>query len=246
MQIFVSETYEALSRRAVIHLVEYVKDIDHPLICMASGDSPAGLYKVIVEMVQQNLLDISGWYFVGLDEWAGMNGDDEGSCRFHLNNQFFHPLQIAEDRICFFDGKEKDMQQECNRIEDFIRQHGGIDVAIVGLGMNGHIGMNEPGVPMSLRSHIAEIDPLTQQVGQKYFKKEQKLSHGLTLGMATIMEAKEIMLVVNGAHKAEIVKQAVEGEISEQLPASYLRNHIGLSVYLDKNAARLINVENEN
>ena len=246
MQIFVSETYEALSRRAVIHLVEYVKDIDHPLICMASGDSPAGLYKVIVEMVQQNLLDISGWYFVGLDEWAGMNGDDEGSCRFHLNNQFFHPLQIAEDRICFFDGKEKDMQQECNRIEDFIRQHGGIDVAIVGLGMNGHIGMNEPGVLMSLRSHIAEIDPLTQQVGQKYFTKEQKLSHGLTLGMATIMEAKEIMLVVNGTHKAEIVKQAVEGEISEQLPASYLRNHIGLSVYLDKNAARLINVENEN
>ena len=246
MQIFVSETYEALSRRAVIHLVEYVKDVDHPLICMASGDSPAGLYKVIVEMVQQNLLDISGWYFVGLDEWAGMNGDDEGSCRFHLNNQFFHPLQIAEDRICFFDGKENDMQQECKRIEDFISQHGGIDVAIVGLGMNGHIGMNEPGVPMSLRSHIAEIDPLTQQVGQKYFKKEQKLSHGLTLGMATIMEAKEIMLVVNGAHKAEIVKQAVEGEISEQLPASYLRNHIGLSVYLDKNAARLINVENEN
>ena len=246
MQIFVSETYEALSRRAVIHLVEYVKDIDHPLICMASGDSPAGLYKVIVEMVQQNLLDISGWYFVGLDEWAGMNGDDEGSCRFHLNNQFFHPLQIAEDRICFFDGKENDMQQECKRIEDFIHQHGGIDIAIVGLGMNGHIGMNEPGVPMSLRSHIAEIDPLTQQVGQKYFKKEQKLSHGLTLGMATIMEAKEIMLVVNGAHKAEIVKQAVEGEISEQLPASYLRNHIGLSVYLDKNAARLINVENEN
>ncbi len=245
MQIFVSEAYEALSKRAVTHLVEYVKDIDHPLICMASGDSPAGLYKVIVELVQQNQLDISKWYFVGLDEWAGMNGDDEGSCRFHLNNQFFHPLQIAEDRICFFDGKVENVQ-ECKRVEDFIKQHGGIDVAIVGLGMNGHIGMNEPGVSMSLRSHIADIDPLTQQVGQKYFKKEQKLSHGLTLGMATIMEAKEIMLVVNGAHKAEIVKQAVEGEISEHLPASYLRNHMGLSVYLDKNAARLISVENEN
>ena len=94
MQIFVSETYEALSKRAVTHLVEYVKDMDHPLICMASGDSPAGLYKVIIELVQQNQLDISNWYFVGLDEWAGMNGDDEGSCRFHLNNQFFHPLEI--------------------------------------------------------------------------------------------------------------------------------------------------------
>jgi galactosamine-6-phosphate isomerase len=246
MKIFVSETYEALSKRAVTHLVEYVKDIEHPLICLASGDSPAGLYKVIVEMVQQNQLEVSGWYFVGLDEWTGMNGDDEGSCRFHLNNQFFHPLQIEEDRICFFDGRVTDMQQECNMVEEFIKQHGGIDVAIVGLGMNGHVGMNEPGVSMSLRSHIAEIDPLTQQVGQKYFKKEQKLSHGLTLGVASIMEAREIMLVVNGAHKANIVKQIIEGEISEQLPASYLRNHIGLSVYLDKGAAQLISVEDEN
>ena len=246
MQIFVSETYEVLSKRAVTHLVEYVKDIDHPLICMASGDSPAGLYKVIVELVQQNQLDISKWYFVGLDEWAGMNGDDEGSCRFHLNNQFFHPLQIAADRICFFDGKAENMQQECERVEEYIKQKGAIDVAIVGLGMNGHIGMNEPGVSMSLRSHIADIDPLTQQVGQKYFKKEQKLSHGLTLGMATIMEAKEIMLVVNGAHKANIVQKILDGEISEQLPASYLRNHLGLSVYLDKYAAQLITVENEN
>lgn len=214
MQIFVSETYEALSKRAVTHLVEFVKDIDHPLICMASGDSPAGLYKVIVELVQQNQLDISKWFFVGLDEWGGMNGDDEGSCRFHLNNQFFHPLQIAANRICFFDGKVENMQQECERVEEFIIQRGGIDVAIVGLGMNGHIGMNEPGVSMSLRSHIADIDPLTQQVGQKYFKNEQKLSHGLTLGMATIMEAKEIMLVINGAHKANIVQKVLEGDIS--------------------------------
>ncbi len=246
MKIFVSENYEALSKRAVTHLVEYVKSFEHPLICMASGDSPAGLYKVMVEMVQQNQLDVSGWYFVGLDEWAGMNGDDEGSCRFHLNNQFFHPLQIEEDRICFFDGRASDMQHECNMVEEFIKQHGGIDVAIVGLGMNGHIGMNEPGVSMLLRSHIAEIDPLTQQVGQKYFKKQQKLSHGLTLGMATIMQAREIMLVVNGAHKADIVQRVLEGEISEQLPASYLRNHIGLSVYLDKGAAQLISVEDEN
>lgn len=246
MQIFVSEAYEALSKRAVTHLVEYLKDMDHPLICMASGDSPAGLYKVIVELVQQNQLDISKWYFVGLDEWAGMNGDDEGSCRFHLNNQFFHPLKIVEDRICFFDGKVENMLQECERVEEFIKQRGSIDVAIVGLGMNGHIGMNEPGVPMSLRSHIAEIDPLTQQVGQKYFKKEQKLSHGLTLGMATIMEAKEIMLVVNGVHKAEIVHRVIEGEISAELPASYLRNHIGLSVYLDKNAGQLITFEDAN
>src|SRR5690606_7056685 len=195
MKIFVSENYEAMSGRAARHLVEYVKEIEHPLICMASGDSPAGLYKAMIEMVQQKQLDLSGWYFVGLDEWAGMNGDDEGSCRFHLNNQFFHPLQIKEERICFFDGRADNMQHQCEMVEDFIKQQGGIDAAIVGLGMNGHIGMNEPGVSMSLRSHISNIDPLTQQVGQKYFKEEQKLTHGLTLGMATIMEAREVMLV---------------------------------------------------
>ena len=169
-----------------------------------------------------------------------MNGNDEGSCRFHLNNQLFNPLQIAEKQISFFDGRAKDLNEECDRIENFIKEHGGIDLAIVGLGMNGHVGMNEPGTSPSLHSHVAEIDSITQQVGQKYFKEKTALSKGITLGIANLMEARNVFLLVNGKKKAEIVKQVLEGEISEQFPASFLRNHKNFSVYLDDEAASLL------
>jgi len=117
---------------------------------------------------------------------------------------------------------------------------GGITAAIVGLGMNGHVGMNEPGTSPELYSHIAEIDTETQKVGQKYFKEQQHLSHGLTLGIASLMKARHIILLVNGAKKAQIVQKVLEGEISESLPASLLRKHPDLKVYLDKEAASML------
>lgn len=240
MKIIVADTYEAMSRTVADDIIQLMQPVKQPLICTASGDSPAGLYKELVQKVNTKQLDVSDWYFVSLDEWAGMNGDDEGSCRYHLNNQLFNPLQVPAERICFFDGRADDLQMECNKVENFIKSHGGIDVAIVGLGMNGHVGMNEPGTSPELYSHVAEIDPLTQKVGQKYFKEQRQLSQGITLGLASLEEAKHVILIVSGKNKAGIVQKVLEGEISESLPASLLRNHEGLKVYLDKEAAAMI------
>lgn len=240
MTIHVFNTYDDLSKKATDDLIHLLASRKEPLVCVASGDSPSGLYKELVQKVKNKENDISNWQFVGLDEWMGMNGEDEGSCRFHLNRQFFDTLQIEQERICFFDGRTNNPQEECNRIENFIRQRGGIDVAILGLGMNGHVGMNEPGTQSIVRSHLAEIDPLTQQVGQKYFAQPQKLMQGLTLGIQTLKEAKHLMLIVSGANKARIVQKVLEEEISEQIPATLLRNHPGLTIYLDKPAAQFI------
>lgn len=244
MEIIVADTYNDLSQQAAGDVIQLMQLRKQPLICVASGDTPAGLYKNLTDKFDKRKLDISGWSFIGLDEWVGMNGDDEGSCRFHLNDQLFHPLHIADDAICFFNGRAKDLNKECEVTEIYIRQQGGIDVAILGLGMNGHIGMNEPGTSPSSRSHIAALDPITQKTGQKYFKKEQILKEGITLGLATLMESKHIILIVSGSHKAEIIKRMLEGEISEQVPASLLRKHPGLKIYLDKDAAKLINHTN--
>lgn len=241
MKLFVADTYDELSRLAADNVVQVMQSAENPLLCPASGDSPAGLYKELSERVFQKQLDVAMWNFVGLDEWAGMNGSDQGSCRYHLNQQLFYPLRVHEQNIGFFDGKAADLNKECNRIEAFIQQQGGIDLAIVGLGMNGHVGMNEPGTPGLLRSHVTAIDPITQQVGQKYFKEQQQLSHGITLGIANLMEARHLILLVSGAHKAGIVKRVMEEEISDALPATLLRRHQSLQVYLDKNAAALIN-----
>lgn len=240
MQLFISDSYESMSAKAAQEVLQLTQSHQNPLICPASGDSPSGLYKELINQVTAYQTDVTGWNFVGLDEWLGMNGNDEGSCRFHLNHQLFNPLHASQNNICFFDGRAKDLNAECDKTEDFIRTKGGIDVAITGLGMNGHVGMNEPGTPASLHSHVAEIDPATQQVGQKYFKEKAEISKGITLGIANLMEAENVMLIVSGTKKASILKKILEGEISEQLPASFLREHKNFSVYADREAAALL------
>lgn len=237
MKIFVADTYEELSKQAADDAITLLQPIKKPLICPASGDTPAGLYKFLTD---KNEVDTSKWLFVGLDEWVGMNGNDEGSCRFHLDNQLFNPLRVSPKRVCFFNGRATDPDKECSEVEQFILAQEGIDLAILGLGMNGHIGMNEPGTSAALRSHVTELDPVTKSTAQKYFKEQRQLTTGITLGLATLAEAWNIFLMVTGAHKAGIVKKMLEDEISEEVPATLLRNLPGLSIYLDAAAAKLI------
>ena len=238
MELFIAKNYEELSQQAAAELVKFMRKAPSPLLCVASGDTPSGLYRQLVEWVQAAEVDVSGWYFTGLDEWSGMNGTDEGSCRWHLDRQLFHPLRIAPERICFFNGRAVDLLQECSRVEAFIRDHGGIEVAVVGLGLNGHIGMNEPGTPASMRTHIAQIDEETQRVGQKYFTRPVSIPQGITLGLANLREARRLMLLASGAHKAAIAARILEAAPSEQIPATLLRDHPGLSVFLDAVAAQ--------
>lgn len=240
MQVIISDNYLESSIEATNTVIELMQKKSKPMICVASGDSPAGIYQNLVTKVKQQELNIQEWRFLGLDEWVGMNGQDEGSCRYHLNAQLFSPLQIPANRICFFDGAAKNLEEQCSITESAIEKQGGIDVAILGLGLNGHIGMNEPHTSASTRSHIVELDPLTAQVGQKYFKSAQTLTHGITLGIASLMEAKAIILVVNGEKKAAILKQLINSEVTESLPASILHLHPNCFVYADKSAASLL------
>jgi glucosamine-6-phosphate isomerase len=237
MKIIISNNYEAMSEKAYEDIVTIMQAASKPLICVASGDSPSGIYKNIVQNTLANKINIDSWSFLGLDEWVGLNGDDEGSCRYHLNRELFTPLAIPVNRICFFDGAASNLEQQCSITENNIQVKGGIEIAILGLGMNGHIGMNEPNTSIQTRSHIINLDPLTIEVGQKYFKKPQPLIKGITLGIETLLEAEHIILVVSGAKKAGIVKQVMEGPITEAVPASLLRNHPNCSIYLDEAAA---------
>ncbi len=237
MKLNVEENYRKLSHQAAIDLLSFIDKIPDPLICMASGDSPKGLYKNLFSIVDHESIDISGWNFLSLDEWLGMNGKDEGSCRFHLDRDFFELLGIAPNQITFFDGRAADPALECERVEKFITAKNGIDVTILGLGLNGHVGMNEPGTSINSRSHVAEIHPVTKDIGQKYFMEPKDLSGGLTLGIQTILESRLIMLLVSGDKKAGIVKEVLTDPISNERPASLLRNHPNLYVYLDEDAA---------
>ena len=240
MTILVEKDYTLMSAKAAEDVMKVLNSLQNPLICPATGDSPKGLYHQMIKEINDKKTGISHWNFVGLDEWVGMNGKDEGSCRFHLDNDLLNPLNVKQNNICFFDGRSSDLQEEISKTNDFIKKNGGIDVAIVGLGLNGHIGMNEPGTDPSLHAHITAIDPVTQQSGQKYFTHPQSLSRGITLGIKDIMEARQVILMISGFKKAEIARAVLEDEISTQLPGSFLRNHPNCTVYLDEAAASLL------
>jgi len=240
MKLFIADTPGTMARQVADILVDCMQSARLPLFCPASGDTPAALYQDLHRRSLEGRIDVSDWYFVGLDEWVGMNGQDEGSCRNSLDRLLFHPLGIRNEKICFFNGKGRDLRAECLRTENFIADRGVIDAVVLGIGMNGHVAMNEPGVASAARSHVTIIHPTTAATGQKYFATFRPLTRGLTLGMGNLLEARHVFLMATGRHKAAIVQKFLEGPVSADLPATLLRNHAGLQVFLDADAAALL------
>jgi len=239
MEVIILDTYEAVCKKMADDLLQ-ITTAKTPLVCPASGDTPKGLYQELVVRVMANKADLHNWNFIGLDEWMHMNGEDEGSCRNYLDKDLFIPLQTDEKNIFFFDGKAPDASEECRKAELFIEANNGIEVAILGLGTNGHIAMNEPGTPKNSRSHISSISKETQEVGQKYFKNPTPITQGLTLGIGTLLEARNIMLMVTGKKKASIIQKILSSPVTEEIPATLFLDHPSITLYLDKEAASLL------
>ena len=242
MKLIISRCYEEMSRRAAEDLLALMANPSSTLICPASGDTPSGLFKELVQRCRHQKVMVAGWKFISLDEWVGMDGGTVGSCRNYLDRQLFQPLAIKQENIFFFDGK-KELEPQCRDAEAFITANNGIEVCILGLGLNGHVGMNEPGTPQDSRTHVAAIAEETQKTGQKYFPGEQSLSHGITVGIGTISDAAHIMLLVSGSKKAAIVKAIIENSVTEALPATLLKGHHDFRIYLDADAASALSGE---
>jgi glucosamine-6-phosphate isomerase len=229
--------YQELSAFAADKIIKLVQQKPTAVLCLAGGDTPALTYDKIVEKAQAASVDFSGVTFIGLDEWVGIPPAMPGSCYYFLQQKIFGPLHIQKDRIYFFDAMSKDLKEECNRINLAVQQQGGIDLALVGIGMNGHIGFNEPGVDAASNAHVVELDEVTTAVGQKYFTSGTALAKGITLGMAQIMAAREVVLIASGEKKAAIIRKAIQEKIADTIPASLINAHPHASVLLDAGAA---------
>ncbi len=237
MKVKSFETYEALSLAAAEEILTCVKTKPAAVLCLATGDSPLRTYQILVEQVKKNRNDFSKVHFVALDEWVSIPPENSGSCSFFLTKNVFEPLMIDSDHIHLFDALSLDINSECMKMNKVIDDLGGIDLMIVGIGMNGHVGFNEPGVSSTLRAHVIQLDEVTQHVGQKYFNQPVKLKEGITLGLQTTLEAKSVILLANGAKKSDIIKKALQEDITEQCPASILRKHPNGYAFLDMEAA---------
>jgi len=182
-------------------------------------------------------LNVSEMRFVGLDEWIGLDGHDRGSCRALLNELLFGPLGIRMDRIAFFDAKSADLPGECRKIDEWIADWGPIDLVVLGIGMNGHLGFNEPGTRAETLSHAMDLEEVTQSVGTKYFDSGTAPAGGLTIGLGQIMGAKRALLMASGEGKAGIVRRAFSSDSFPEIPASILLRHPRFSLLLDAAAA---------
>jgi glucosamine-6-phosphate isomerase len=237
MRLRICENYDVLSALAASEIIQVVKQKSNALLCLASGDTPRLTYSLMTKMAKDESVDFTRCTFVGLDEWIGISPDNEGSCHYFLQNLVFKPLNISADHIHLFNAQSTNTEDECRMMDEVIADQGGIDLMVVGLGMNGHIGFNEPAESFSQYSHVVKLDESTKMVGQKYFRQETPLTMGITLGLDHLFESKKVILIANGAKKANILRKALKEKITSYVPASILRNHSNSLVIVDRAAA---------
>lgn len=238
MNLTVFPDYSALSAAVADEIIRLLEAKPNAVICMASGSTPKGACSSLVEKINAGGLAFPEFFFVGLDEWVGLPPELPGSCRYDFKTRLFDPLGMPASRYHVFDGTAADLQQECEIMDRVIRDKGGIDLMIVGIGMNGHIGFNEPGVDTGLHAHVTDLHETTITVGQqKYFSEPVVLTKGITLGLATLMDAKKVILMASGGSKAEVIHKTLNGPVTNSFPASIIRQHPGGYVWVDADAA---------
>lgn len=240
MEVNIFDSYDELSQRTADEVINLIKQKPDAVICLASGNTPLGTCEWIVKKVKDEKIDISQCSFIGLDEWVGVPPENTGSCSCFFHHNLFEPLKISTEKIFLFDALSKDLNNECKKMDAIIQQKGGIDLMIVGIGMNGHIGFNEPGVDFRLLSHVIDLHETTITVGQKYFAGAIKLSQGITLGLGHLMNARKAILIANGKNKSEVIKKTVKEPVTNDFPASIMQKHPNGFVFVDNDAASLI------
>lgn len=194
------------------------------LICIAAGHSSLPLCEELIKRYNQKQVDFSKAYFIAMDEWLYMNPSISGSCGDFLVKNFLSHVNFPEEHIRLFDGLADDTTAECADVKQLINQLGGFDIMILGMGMNGHLALNDPGTPFNSTVRVSEIDEVTKSVGTKYFSDAPQLSGGITIGLTEICASKNIILIVFGEHKQEIIKKLIDTPPTTDLPASVLKN----------------------
>ena len=240
MKQVIYKDYTELSDNTAEQIAAIITNKPDALLCFPAGETSVGTFKHLIELNMAGKISFKNCKIVGLDEWANLGKMRNENCFSFLKKHLFDHIDYSDENLCFFNGESSDLVHECNKTDSFINKYGPIDMILLGAGMNGHLGLNEPGTSFDLYSHIVNLDETTKTVGQKYFSDKVNLSSGITLGIKYIMEAKTVILQLNGAKKAEIVKRLIDSEISPSFPASVIKAHSNSFLLLDREASKYL------
>ena len=238
MKLYVCNDYEEMSRKACDLVGDYIRKNPGALVSFPGGTTPVGFIKVFVSAVNCGEVDISQARYISLDEWVGLSAEDEGSCARFNREHLLGRLEKNFADIHLINGASGEIDEERRKIDSYINLHGPLGVSVLGIGLNGHLGFNEEGVSADSRAVVVPLSPITKKVMSKYLGGRFYPEYGITQGLGQIMQAKMIVLLADGEHKAEILCRALKGRITPNIPASVLQNHPNLCVVTDKDAAK--------
>ena len=238
MRILSSRDYDQMSRRAAYVVAGQVLSKPRSVLGLATGETPLGLYRELVRFFQEGDLDFSDVVTFNLDEYLGLPRHDPHSYAWYMEEHLFRFVNVAPERRHIPDGTAADPGAECLRYERTLEAAGGVDLQILGLGRDGHIGFNEPDVKFEKGTHVVELAASTIQANARFFPSpDQVPTRALSMGIKTIMSAKRILLLASGKEKADAIAAAVRGPVTPDLPASVLQLHPDATFVVDAAAA---------
>ena len=241
MKILKTQNYQDMSRKAANIISAQIILNSESVLGLATGSSPIGVYEQLIDWNHKGDVDFSSIKTVNLDEYQGLNKTDKQSYYYFMHKRLFEHVNIRLENTHIPDGMEEDARKECAHYEDVIKSLGGVDLQLLGLGHNGHIGFNEPADVFEEVTHCVELTQNTIDVNKRFFSSEEAVpKKAYTMGIGTIMRAKKILVVVSGEDKAQALKDTICGPISPKVPGTILRLHSDVTIVADEAAMSLM------
>jgi len=241
MNVLVFDTEEQIGIAAGYYMCGQVLQKPDSVLGLATGSSPIRAYKHMIQLYRQGAVDFSKVTTFNLDEYCRLDTHNENSYHTFMRRQLFDYVNIPEENIHFLNGNAADLEAECAAYEQKIRQAGGIDIQLLGIGSNGHIAFNEPADAFQRWSHVVALRESTIRDNSRFFNSEAEVpTHAVTMGIGSIMQAKRILIIALGEKKAKAIQQVIDGQVTPACPASILQFHTDVTLMLDKDAASLL------
>ena len=236
MKIYATKDYADLSRKAANIISAQVIMKPNAVLGLATGSTPIGAYKQLIEWYEKGDIDFSHTLSINLDEYKGLSGDHDQSYRYFMNHNLFDHVNIKKENTNVPNGLAENAEEECKRYNNIIRSLGGIDLQLLGIGGNGHISFNEPGAAFEKETHLVTLTELTRQSNARFFTSIDEVpTHAFTMGIKSIMSAKKILLLATGEKKAKALYDSFFGPVTPGVPASILQLHtIALSLQMNR------------
>lgn len=237
MELIKAKHYEEMCQLAAKRIIQLVKEKPNCVLGLATGSTPLGTYSYLTRDHQENGTSYQEVTTFNLDEYVGLSSDHPQSYRYFMDRYLFQGIDIPKKNTYIPNGEAKNLEEECKRYETLLATKGPIDLQLLGIGRNGHIGFNEPGTPFDSKTHVVELTQSTREANKRFFHSVEEVpTHAITMGIASILASKEILLLVSGEKKARIVHDLFTKEKTEQIPATVLKDHPNVTVIADEEA----------